>query len=637
MTVSVSGSATALVLQECESVPEKLFPVNAGPGKTGANVNVRAASRPGTGRRDFQCHPSGNGGPHLPEGLKIAFNALMLNVLNLHIRIKMPIFVYEVGHFVLNMGKDMIIKMLQEQLEAANAVNFQLNMTVSNLNATVSELRATVKGMEQTISNLEALLKDRDASLSKAKSQMRGLSKMVENKSERQKASPAEAKTEEERQAERERKAAERKARGNNGAKRDMHFEMKTVEKDIYPDGAADGQKAVFDRVRDVVRYIMIPPQFIKEVLHIHTIKAGDRLVSARAPQTPIQNSSFDGSFIAGIAQLRYLYSMPVERIVNYFSENGFNLDKQTAHGLLKKTAFLFENLHRAMRSAVKEDNYICADETYHKVLVNTDENAGKGIRKGYIWVILAAHLGLTYFFYDNGSRSEEVILKELGDYSGTIQSDGLKAYKKVEATSGGKVRRLACLQHCKRDFLDMKGNPDADRILELCNDIYGNERKHKIGENGWTAEDNLKWRQEYAPQILEDLKAALLKVQAQTDKYPPKSQMQGAANYFLNEWDGIEAIPTAGDYAWDNNQIERINRYVSLSRKNSLFFGSHAGAERGCVFYSLACSCRLHRINFFEYLSDLLNRMAEMPNGTPVEAYRNLLPDKWTKKERSK
>ncbi len=81
MTVSVSGSATALVLQECESVPEKLFPVNAGPGKTGANVNVRAASRPGTGRRDFQCHPSGNGGPHLPEGLKIAFNALMLNVL----------------------------------------------------------------------------------------------------------------------------------------------------------------------------------------------------------------------------------------------------------------------------------------------------------------------------------------------------------------------------------------------------------------------------------------------------------------------------------------------------------------------------------------------------------------------------
>ena len=558
----------------------------------------------------------------------------MLNVLNLHIRIKMPIFAYEVERFVWNMGKDMIIKMLQDQLEAANAANLQLSMTVSNLNATVSELRATVKGMEQTISNLEALLKNRDDSLSKAKSQMRGLSKMMENKSEIQKTAQAESKTGEEQKAEGERKAAERKARGNNGAKRDMHFEMKTVEKDIYPDGANDEQKAAFDKVRDVIRYSMIPPRFIKEVLHIHTVKAGDRLVSARAPQTPLQNSSFDGSFIAGIAQLRYLYSMPVERIVNYFSENGFNLDRQTAHGLLKKTASLFENLHKAMRSAVKEDGYICADETYHKILVNADENAGKGTRKGYIWVILAAHLGLTYFFYDNGSRSEEVILRELENYSGTIQSDGLKAYKKVEAASEGKVKRLACLQHCKRDFLDMKGNPDADRILKICNEIYRKEHVHRIGEKGWTAEDNLKWRQKFAPPILKKLKKALLKVQAQTDKYPPTSQMHKAANYFLNEWSGIEAIPTAGDYSWDNNQIERINRYVSLSRKNSLFFGSHAGAERGCVFYSLACSCRLHRINFFEYLSDLLNRMSEMPNGTPVEAYRNLLPDKWAKKK---
>ncbi len=380
-------------------------------------------------------------------------------------------------------------------------------MTVSNLNATVSELRATVRGMEQTISNLEALLKDRDASLSKAENRMRGLSKMVENKSERRKASPAESRTGEEMKAERERKAAERKTRGNNGARRDMHFEVETIERDVYPDGTTDEQKKAFDKVRDVIRYSMIPPRFIKEVLHIHTVKAGDRLVSARAPQTPIQNSSFDGSFIAGIAQLRYLYSMPVERIANYFSENGFNLDKQTAHGLLKKTASLFENLHKAMRSAVKEDRYICADETYHKILVNADENAGKGTRKGYIWVILAAHLGLTYFFYDNGSRSEEVILRELENYSGTIQSDGLKAYKKVEATSGGKVKRLVCLQHCKRDFLDMKGNPDADRILKLCNDIYRNERKHKIGEKDWTVGDNLKWRQEYAPPILKDLK----------------------------------------------------------------------------------------------------------------------------------
>lgn len=226
------------------------------------------------------------------------------------------------------------------------------------------------------------------------------------------------------------------------------------------------------------------------------------------------------------------------------------------------------------------------------------------------------------------------MILKELKGYSGAIQSDGLGAYKKVAAQSEGKILRLACLQHCKREFLDMKGNANADRIVTLANRLYQNEHKHKTGEDGWTVEDNLRWRQEYAPQILGQMKETLLKIRSQQSKYPPKSQMHKAASYMLNEWDGIEAISTGGEYSWDNNLIERINRYISLSRKNSLFFGSHAGAERGCIFYSLACSCRLHKINFFEYLSDILNRSDVLQRSATPEAYRDILPDRWKKNE---
>ena len=516
------------------------------------------------------------------------------------------------------MGKDMIIKLLESQLEVSNATISQLRLTVDTLNNTISDLRATIV-------NLESLLTERDKSLDKANNQVRGISKFLEKKSEKQSSAPIVPKTEEEIAQ----KEAERKARGNNGAKRNMHFEMETVKHDVYPAGMEGWMPF---STRETIRYEMIPPRFIKHLYCIHTVKDGDRLVSAKAPLAALQNSSFDGSFIAGIAQLRYLYSMPVERIVAYFNENGFNIDKQTAHGLLKKTALLFDNLYKAMQKAVKEDSYLCCDETYHRVLVKKELNDGKGSRKGYVWVIVAAHLGLAYFFYDDGSRSEEVILKELEGYSGAIQSDGLGAYKKVAALSGGKILRLACLQHCKREFLDMKGNADADKILTLANQLYQNEHKHKIGEDGWTIKDNLKWRQEYAPQILGQMKATLLKIKSQHRKYPPKSQMYKAANYMLNEWDGIEAIPTGGDYSWDNNLIERINRYISLSRKNSLFFGSHAGAERGCVFYSLACSCRLHKINFFEYLTDILNRADLLHRPATPEAYRDILPDRWKK-----
>ena len=60
-----------------------------------------------------------------------------------------------------------------------------------------------------------------------------------------------------------------------------------------------------------------------------------------------------------------------------------------------------------------------------------------------------------------------------------------------------------------------------------------------------------------------------------------PKTEKYEAVHYMLNEWDALMNIFTRGDYHLDNNLVERLNRYISLSRRNSLFFGSHTGARR--------------------------------------------------------
>ena len=94
-----------------------------------------------------------------------------------------------------------------------------------------------------------------------------------------------------------------------------------------------------------------------------------------------------------------------------------------------------------------------------------------------------------------------------------------------------------------------------------------------------------------------------------------------------FNEWDALMNIFTIGDYCLDNNIVEKLNRYISLSRRNSLFFGSHA-SKRVAIFYSLSCSCRLQGINFFEYVSDVITKAAVLPPRTPLYKYRDLLPD---------
>ena len=41
-------------------------------------------------------------------------------------------------------------------------------------------------------------------------------------------------------------------------------------------------------------------------------------------------------------------------------------------------------------------------------------------------------------------------------------------------------------------------------------------------------------------------------------------------------------------------------------------------------MFYSLVFSCRLNGVNFFEYISDVINKAAALPPNTPLEKYRS-------------
>ena len=509
------------------------------------------------------------------------------------------------------MKKDEIISILQQQVAFLQEQLKEANDRLREANRKVDELL-------RKVSSLEELLVQKKAEEQKQHNIIKGLTKIQQNKSEKQAPS---AVPDTEAASQTERKPREKT---NYGARRKEHYEVEVEEEDVDPaDPRFDEMKARLIDTHDVVRYILVPMRFIKKIYHVRVYTQDGAIMEGKAPVTPLLGSNYDGSFIAGIAQLRYIYSMPVERIVKYFTENGFDMDKSTAHGLLRKTETIFENLYKAMGLAVKEDDYLAGDETYHRVLVKVP--GGKNSKKGYIWVVTAMHTGLVYYFYHDGSRAQDVILNYIGDYGGTFQSDGFYPYRKMAK----RLIRLACLQHVKRKFLDCEGDEEAQGIVGLINEFYQNENKYTIGIDGWTVQKNLRWRREYAPRILKEIRERLDRMAADPEMLP-KSDRYNAVHYMLNEWDAIENIFTGGDYHLDNNLVERLNRYISLSRRNSLFFGSHKGAQRAAMFYSLACSCRLNNINFFEYISDVINKTALMQPNTPIKEYRALLPDQW-------
>ena len=442
--------------------------------------------------------------------------------------------------------------------------------------------------------------------------------------------SPAETGNEEEEKPSRWAKA---KSRGNNNAKRKEYFCAEVCNHEIWPEAVkpSDRESTKVLRQRVVIRYEYIPGKFIKHVYRLKICELAGKAETPLTPPAPIFNSNFDSSFIAGILQLRYAYFLPVERIAGLFNECGFDVLKGTLNGLLTKAYNLIECMDVVMHKAILEDGYINMDESYLTVLEQGPRStSGIYSSKAYIWCAQARHLNLIHMFYNKGSREKKMLTDYLpNDYRGAIQSDGLVNYKEVEKESYPHALHLTCWQHCKRDFLDIKESADAARIVRKINKLY--QKDHKIGE-GWSAEKILAYRQEYAPPIFEDIKQTIQEVLDKSTTLP-KSSLFKACNKVLNQFEALCNYVKGAEYDLDNNKIERTMRVISMSRRNSLFAASHNGAKRSALFYSLACSCRLHNINTFEYFKDILDRAAQLVNSSKkMEKLREMLPDRWSK-----
>ena len=544
---------------------------------------------------------------------------LYINVIG-EIKVEKTLAYPDIFSYLRTMKKDEIIALLKEQLRQAND-------TVSSLTIQVGELIERIKSLEEQ-------LVQKGIAIDNVKRRNNALGKLVSGrKSERQEKAPQATMTREEFDRRKREQTERTKARKNNGARRDMHYEMEEVHVTVDPEVDAELLKKL--RVygtRVCVRYSMVPVKFIKTVYHINTYTDGNLLYQGKTPAALLLNSSYTSSFAAGLMQLRYVYSMPVERIVKYFAESGFTLRKGTANKLVARSADVLENIYRAVRQTVLQQDLVTADETYHKVLLARIKPEDKGSKKGYLWAVSSPKLGLVFFVYEDGSRSEQVILDVFSDYKGTVQSDAYAPYRKLESDACPDIMRIACLQHVKRNFIDCGENDkDAQEVVGIINRFYRKDKEHKVGVKGWTVEDHLSYRQSYAPDILQDLSEKLEEISSRKDLLP-KSTLAQAVGYAQNEYNAICDIFKRGDTDLDNNYIERIQRYISLSRRNSLFFGSHEGARRGAILYSIAISCRLNGVNLFEYISDVIEKTVEWPPNTPLEKYRDLLPDRWKK-----
>jgi hypothetical protein len=322
-------------------------------------------------------------------------------------------------------------------------------------------------------------------------------------------------------------------------------------------------------------------------------------------PTRPIEKGIVGPGLLAHIMIGKFVDHLPIYRQRKQFLRQGVDLSETTMYGWVKASCELLMPLYEVQKKRILASDYLMADETPIRVL---DPMKAGVTHQGYYWVYYDPVRKEALFDY-RMSRGRAGPNELLENFSGHLQTDGYTGYN--ELTGKKSVVSVGCMAHGRRYFMESRDS-DADRsdwMLTYIQKLYKIERQTR--EAGLSHEARYQIRQEKSVPVLKDMKTWL---DRESLKVLPKSVIGKAIGYMLNQWPSLEAYVKDGRLEIDNNLVENAIRPVALGRKNYLFAGSHDGARKASLIYTMVSNARLKNLDPFAYLRDVIARISDHP-----------------------
>lgn len=356
---------------------------------------------------------------------------------------------------------------------------------------------------------------------------------------------------------------------------------------------------------------------FVRRYIRPRYVSVEETFHIAPLPSRPIEKGIPGPGLLTGIIYDKFSSHLPFYRQVQRYEQLGMKIPASSLEGWFEAACSLMEPLYESLKAQVLTCNYVQVDETPIPVV---DKQKKGETHRGYHWVYHGVESKLVLFDYREG-RGREGPKELLKNYHGYLQTDGYKVYEQFE--SRGDIVLVGCMAHARRYFEHALDNdrPRAEKVLLWMQKLYAVEREAR--EKNLSAEDRYALRQAKARPVIEELENWLLTERLQV---LPKSAIGKAIFYLIPRFYKIAMYIEDGRLEIDNNLTENLIRPVALGRKNYLFAGSHAGARRAAIVYSLLGSCKLQNINPYDYLMDILQRLPLQP----VNRVKELLPAFW-------
>ena len=400
-----------------------------------------------------------------------------------------------------------------------------------------------------------------------------------------------------------------------NADRREIH----ESDRNLLPEGATylwSEYKSSYDQVSYIVQHdyeIIVYKDKNGKMCCGYFPKADEPSVIDCFPGTHASSS-----LLANLVFNKYHMNTPVYREMVRLLNNRMNMSRNTVYNwFVKGSEYLNKVLPVLKEKLLAKGAVVNCDETWCRVKVK-----GKYGKK-YIWCMVNKEAKIAVYFYDDGSRGRKVLRDFLGETKiDALQSDGFNVYMYLDNEMVD-VDHLCCFAHARAKFqyaFEQGKDADAEYFIRLIGWLYDQEEQYRLRH--LTPEQIRKERQgEKTTKVISQIRQRLDKLLADGNGMRG-DLMQKALNYLNSFWNQLILYLKDGRYCIDNSLAERTLRPMTVERKNSLTFGSHAGAKVSVIYHTFIETCKMCGVSTLEYFKEFFK--AIMRGRTD---YENMLP----------
>jgi transposase len=365
----------------------------------------------------------------------------------------------------------------------------------------------------------------------------------------------------------------------------------------------------------------------VKRVAKYEVIRNDEPTVeTVPSPETLFPRALLHTSAIAHVITSKFALGVPHYRLEQDLADQGVALDRGTMSRYVEHAGSTLGAtiVHAMWQDALAHAHVISTDATGALIQpAKTKDGRPQACKKGHFFTAVV-DCDAVLFAYSEAHTSA-FVQGLFGSFRGYLQADASNVYDILERgppkDSEDGVRLVGCFAHLRRYFFEAAicRYPVGLQGLLRIRAIYAADRVLRRASNA----ERTALRDQHVRPLVDDFFAWAHAARAVT---PGSNLATKALGYAANQETELRRVLEDGNLPLDNTRAERALRKIVVGRKAWMFYGSDTHAEAAAAIFSVIASCRLHGIDPFHYLEEILRVLPYWPH----ERYLELAPKYW-------